>query len=147
MLEVLFWIAAFVSYYLFPGKHLILTEIAILALFALSLDLILGYAGIVSLGHAAFFGVGAYVAGLLAKHQLATEPLFALLLAGLAAMMLGFVTSFLVLRGSDLTRIMIGNIETRSPLRFADLLLFVSTTLTPSLSGAPQIPIAWAGCL
>jgi len=106
-LEVLFWLAAFASYYLFPGKHLILTEIAILALFALSLDLILGYAGIVSLGHAAFFGFGAYVAGLLAKHQLVTEPLFALLLAGLAAMMLGFVTSFLVLRGSDLTRIMV----------------------------------------
>jgi branched-chain amino acid transport system permease protein len=106
-LEVLFWVAAFASYYLLPGKHLILTEIAILALFALSLDLILGYAGIVSLGHAAFFGFGAYVAGLLAKHQLVTEPLLALLLAGLAAMLLGFVTSFLVLRGSDLTRIMV----------------------------------------
>jgi branched-chain amino acid transport system permease protein len=106
-LEVLFWVAAFASYYLFPGKHLILTEIAILALFALSLDLILGYAGIVSLGHAAFFGFGAYVAGLLAKHQLVVEPLLALLLAGLAAMLLGFVTSFLVLRGSDLTRIMV----------------------------------------
>ena len=50
------------------GKYLILNEIAILALFALSLDLILGYAGIVSLGHAAFFGAGAYTAGLLAKH-------------------------------------------------------------------------------
>ena len=106
-LEVLFWVAAFASYYFLPGKHLILTEIAILALFALSLDLILGYAGIVSLGHAAFFGFGAYVAGLLAKHQLVTEPLLALLLAGLAAMLLGFVTSFLVLRGSDLTRIMV----------------------------------------
>ncbi|HEU0061866.1 MAG TPA: branched-chain amino acid ABC transporter permease [Hyphomicrobiaceae bacterium] len=106
-LEVLFWLAAFASYYFLPSKHLILTEIAILALFALSLDLILGYAGIVSLGHAAFFGFGAYVAGLLAKHQLVTEPLLALLLAGLAAMLLGFVTSFLVLRGSDLTRIMV----------------------------------------
>ena len=106
-LEVLFWVAAFASYYFLPGKHLILTEIAILALFALSLDLILGYAGIVSLGHAAFFGFGAYAAGLLAKHQLVTEPLLALLLAGLAAMLLGFVTSFLVLRGSDLTRIMV----------------------------------------
>ncbi|HET6925787.1 MAG TPA: branched-chain amino acid ABC transporter permease [Hyphomicrobiaceae bacterium] len=107
LLELLFWVAAFASYYFLPGKHLILTEIAILALFALSLDLILGYAGIVSLGHAAFFGFGAYVAGLLAKHQLVTEPLLALLLAGLAAMLLGFVTSFLVLRGSDLTRIMV----------------------------------------
>ena len=106
-LEVLFWVAAFASYYVRPGKHLILTEIAILALFALSLDLILGYAGIVSLGHAAFFGFGAYAAGLLAKQQLVTEPLLALLLAGLAAMLLGFVTSFLVLRGSDLTRIMV----------------------------------------
>src|SRR5262249_39831458 len=106
-LEVLFWLAAFASYYFLPGMHLILTEIAILALFALSLDLILGYAGIVSLGHAAFFGFGAYVAGLLAKHQLVSEPLLALLLAGLAAMLLGFVTSFLVLRGSDLTRIMV----------------------------------------
>src|SRR5215470_9780070 len=106
-LEILFWIAAFASYYLIPGKHLILTEVAILALFALSLDMVLGYAGIVSLGHAAFFGFGAYVAGLLAKHQIVSEPLLALILAGLAAMLLGFVTSFLVLRGSDLTRIMV----------------------------------------
>jgi branched-chain amino acid transport system permease protein len=106
-LEILFWLAALASYYLLPDKHLIFTEIAILGLFALSLDLILGYAGIVSLGHAAFFGFGAYVAGLLAKHQIVTEPVAALLLAGLAAMLLGFVTSFLVLRGSDLTRIMV----------------------------------------
>ena len=106
-LEILFWLAALASYYLLPDKHLIFTEIAILGLFAVSLDLILGYAGIVSLGHAAFFGFGAYAAGLLAKHQIVTEPLAALLLSGLAAMLLGFVTSFLVLRGSDLTRIMV----------------------------------------
>ena len=65
--EVLFWIVAFGVLFLPSGKFLILNEIAILALFALSLDLILGYAGIVSLGHAAFFGLGAYAAGLLAK--------------------------------------------------------------------------------
>jgi branched-chain amino acid transport system permease protein len=106
-LEVAFWIVAFGSYYLFPSKHLILTEIAILGLFALSLDLILGYAGIISLGHAAFFGFGAYVAGLLAKHAIITEPVLALLAAGFAATILGFVTSFLVLRGSDLTRLMV----------------------------------------
>ena len=106
-LEVVFWLAALASIFLLPGKHLILTEIAILALFALSLDLILGYAGIISLGHAAFFGFGAYVAGLLAKHGIIDEPLLALLAAGLAATLLGFVTSFLVLRGSDLTRIMV----------------------------------------
>lgn len=106
-LEFLFWAAALSTVFLLPGKHLILTEIAILALFALSLDLILGYAGIISLGHAAFFGFGAYVAGLLAKHGIITEPLLALLASGLAAMVLGFATSFLVLRGSDLSRIMV----------------------------------------
>src|SRR5205085_2581115 len=69
--------------------------------------LILGYAGIVSLGHAAFFGVGAYSAGLMALHGLITEPLLALVLAGLVAMTLGFATSFLVIRGADLTRLMV----------------------------------------
>ena len=106
-LEVLFWVAAFAAIWLFPQRHLILTEIAWLGLFALSLDLILGYAGIISLGHAAFFGLGAYVAALLTKHGIVNEPVLALLVAGLAAMALGFVTSFLVLRGSDLTRLMV----------------------------------------
>lgn len=107
VLEVVFWLAAFASIFLLPSKHLILTEIAILALFALSLDLILGYAGIVSLGHAAFFGFGAYVAGLLAKYSIVTEPVLALVVSGLAATLLGFLTSFLVLRGTDLTRLMV----------------------------------------
>jgi branched-chain amino acid transport system permease protein len=106
-LEIAFWLIAVASIWLLPNKHLILTEIAILALFALSLDLILGYAGIISLGHAAFFGFGGYAAGLMAKHAFVTEPVLALLLAGLAAAMLGFATSFLVLRGSDLTRLMV----------------------------------------
>jgi branched-chain amino acid transport system permease protein len=106
-LEVAFWLVAVAAIWLLPNKHLILTEIAILALFALSLDLILGYAGIISLGHAAFFGFGGYAAGLMAKHAVVTEPVLALLLAGLAAAMLGFATSFLVLRGSDLTRLMV----------------------------------------
>jgi branched-chain amino acid transport system permease protein len=106
-LEIAFWLLAVAAIYFLPARHLILTEIAILALFALSLDLILGYAGIISLGHAAFFGFGGYAAGLLAKHALVTEPTLALLAAGLAAALLGFATSFLVLRGSDLTRLMV----------------------------------------
>jgi len=105
--EIAFWLVALASLFLLPGKHLILAEIAILGLFALSLDLILGYAGIISLGHAAFFGFGAYAAGLLAKHGLVTEPLLALLASGLLAAALGFASSFLVLRGSDLTRLMV----------------------------------------
>ena len=105
--EIAFWAAALATIYFLPGRHLILTETAIWGLFALSLDLILGYAGIISLGHAAFFGVGAYAAGLLAKHGIIAEPTIALVAAGLAAAALGFATSFLVLRGSDLTRLMV----------------------------------------
>jgi branched-chain amino acid transport system permease protein len=105
--EIAFWALAFAAIWLFPQKHLILTETAILALFALSLDLILGYAGIISLGHAAFFGAAGYVAGLVAKYGIVNEPVLALLCSGLVAAALGFVTSFLLLRGSDLTRLMV----------------------------------------
>src|SRR5215813_2175309 len=93
-LEILFWLAALASYYLLPDKHLIFTEIAILGLFAVSLDLILGYAGIVSLGHAAFFGFGAYTAGLLAVHGWG-EPFTGLLAAAATAALGGFAVSFL----------------------------------------------------
>src|SRR5713101_2905346 len=106
-LEYVFWLAALASLFLLPGRHLILTEVAWLALFALSLDLIIGYAGIISLGHAAFFGFGSYTAALLAKHGIINEPVLALVVSGLAAAVLGFATSFLVLRGSDLTRLMV----------------------------------------
>jgi branched-chain amino acid transport system permease protein len=106
-LEYAFWLAALASVFLLPGRHLILTEIAWLALFALSLDLILGYAGIISLGHAAFFGLGSYIAALLAKYGIINEPVLALVVSGLGAAVLGFATSFLVLRGSDLTRLMV----------------------------------------
>ena len=106
-LEIAFWIFAFASIWLFPQKHLILTETAILALFALSLDLILGYAGIISLGQAAFFGLAGYFSGLVAKYGIIDDPVLALICSGLVAALLGFVTSFLVLRGSDLTRLMV----------------------------------------
>jgi branched-chain amino acid transport system permease protein len=105
--EIACWMLALAFALLFPSRYLIMTEVVRLALFALSLDLILGYAGIVSLGHAAFFGAGAYSAGLLALHGIVTEPVVALVLSGLLAMALGFVTSFLVIRGADLTRLMV----------------------------------------
>ena len=105
--EIAFWLLVLACALAFPSRYLIMTDIVRLALFALSLDLILGYAGIVSLGHAAFFGVGAYGAGLLAVHGILTEPILALLAAGLIAAVLGFLTSFLVIRGVDLTRLMV----------------------------------------
>lgn len=103
--EIALWALAVAAIFVLPSKMLILTEIAILALFAISLDLILGYAGIVSLGHAAFFGLGAYTAGLFAKHYI-TEPVTGLVVAGIVSGAFGLATSFLVLRGSDLTRLM-----------------------------------------
>ena len=105
--EIVFWVLALACAFLFPSRYLVMTDIVRLGLFAMSIDLILGYAGIVSLGHAAFFGVGAYSAGLMALHGFVTEPLLALIHAGLTAMLLGFVTSFLVIRGVDLTRLMV----------------------------------------
>src|SRR5438270_9784539 len=90
--EIVFWLMALSCAFLFPSRYLIMTDIVRLALFALSLDLILGYAGIVSLGHAAFFGVGAYSAGLMALPGLVTEPVMALVVAGLVATAVGFLT-------------------------------------------------------
>jgi branched-chain amino acid transport system permease protein len=105
-LEFVFWAAVVASVFVFPTRLFLINEVAIFALFALSLDLLLGYAGIVSLGHAAFFGAGAYVAGLLAANGFG-DPLAGLAIAAVVSGCLGFVTSPLILRGSDLTRLMI----------------------------------------
>ena len=105
-LEIAFWLAAFLPFVLFPTYLSLASQIAITALFALSLDLILGYAGIVSLGHAAFFGIGAYAAGLFSKYVWG-EPISGLLFAGAVAGLVGFATSFIVARFKHLTLIMI----------------------------------------
>src|SRR5207249_923329 len=78
-----------------PAYLQLASQIAITALFALSLDLILGYAGIVSLGHAAFFGLGAYAAGLLSKHAWG-EPLSGLLIASAVSAAVGYAMSFII---------------------------------------------------
>ena len=75
--EIALWITIWAAPLLLASHAALINEIAILALFALSLDLILGYAGIVSLGHAAFFGIGAYGAALFAKHVM-PDPLLGL---------------------------------------------------------------------
>ena len=105
-LEYLFWCLPIAAYFLFPGNYLLLSQIAVTSLFALSLDLIFGYAGIISLGHAAFFGVGAYTVGLLGLRGIG-DPLLGLVLGALFAGILGFLSSFLLLRGSDLARLMV----------------------------------------
>lgn len=104
--EIVFWAAVVLAMFAFPGYRVLGSQILITGLFALSLDLILGYAGIVSLGHAAFFGLGAYTAGLLAVHGWG-EPISGLLAGGAVAMAFGFIVSFIVVRGNDLTRLMV----------------------------------------
>lgn len=104
--EPMIWIAAFAAPVALPQYALLINEIAILALFAISLDLILGYSGIVSLGHAAYFGMGAYTAALFCKH-VNPDPHIGLLVAMGAAGLLGLVGAFTVLRGTDLTRLMV----------------------------------------
>ena len=104
--EPVLWLAAFAVPWLMPGHALIANEIAIVALFAISLDLVLGYTGIVSLGHAAFFGMGAYAAALFAKHVM-PDPLVGLAVGIAAATGVGAVASLTVMRGTDLTRLMV----------------------------------------
>jgi branched-chain amino acid transport system permease protein len=100
------WLVAFALPMLVPGHALIVNEMAIVALFAVSLDLVLGYTGIVSLGHAAFLGFGAYAAALFAKLVM-PDPLVGLLFGMACATLLGAVCSLTILRGTDLTRLMV----------------------------------------
>jgi branched-chain amino acid transport system permease protein len=100
------WLAAVAAYFAFPEQLPLLSAVAIAALFAVSLDLIVGYAGVVTLGHAAFFGLGAYTAGILAQGGWG-EPVSGLLLAMAAAALLGAVTAPLVLRAGELAGLMV----------------------------------------
>lgn len=105
-LEVAFWLAVASTFFLLPDKRTLISQILIMGLFALTLDIALGYAGILTVGHAAFFGAGAYAAGLFAKHAL-NEPFSGILVAFAVTGLLGYLLSWLVVRGADLTRLMI----------------------------------------
>ena len=104
--EAVLWIALLASPFVLQARALLINEIAIVALFAVSLDLILGFTGIVSLGHAAFFGMGAYAAALFAKLVM-PDPLVGLAVAIGVSTALGAVCSMGIIRGSDLTRLMV----------------------------------------
>jgi branched-chain amino acid transport system permease protein len=104
--EWVMWAGVFSLPAWMPSHALIVNEIAIVALFAVSLDLVLGYTGIVTLGHAAFLGFGAYCAALFAKF-IHPDPVLGLLVGIAAATVLGAVCSVTILRGSDLTRLMV----------------------------------------
>ncbi len=104
--EAVFWLLIASTFFLLPDHLTLITQMMIMGLFAVSLDMALGYAGILTVGHAAFFGLGAYAAGLWAKHAW-SEPFSGLFVALAIGAAVGYLLSYLVVRGADLTRLMI----------------------------------------
>ena len=127
--EWLPWVAAIAAFFLLPEYLSLGARVLTYILFALSLDLILGYAGIVTLGHAAFFGTGAYVTGILAAKLGVTDPVLQLLASIAAAGILGLVTGAVVLRTHGLAQLML-------TLAVAAVCLEIANKATPLTGGA-----------
>src|SRR5512134_4060051 len=110
-------------------------DVVIWALFATSLNLLVGYTGLVSFGHAAYFGIGAYTAGILMK-KLGVSFLLALPAAGLLAALLAALFGFFCVR---LTRIYFAMLT----LAFAQIvwaICFKWNEVTGGEQGMPDIP-------
>ena len=105
--EFLPWLIAIAVYFVFPDRMTFGSQVLVMVLFALSLDLILGYAGIVTLGHAAFFGIGAYTVGLGAARLGWTEPISGLFAAAILSAIGGFASGWFLLRYRGLTLLML----------------------------------------
>lgn len=105
--EAIPWVLAVAAFFVLPDYMAFGTQVLITIIFALSLDLILGYAGIVTLGHAAYFGVGAYTAGMLSAHLDWHEPISGLLVSAGIAGAVGFAFGWVLLRYHGLTLIML----------------------------------------
>jgi len=105
--EALPWLIAIACFFLFPNRMTFGNQLLIMVMFALSLDLIMGYAGIVTLGHAAFFGVGAYTVALASLQLGWTEPVSGLVAGGVMAGIFGAVVGWFILRYRGLTLLML----------------------------------------
>ena len=127
--EIVAWLLIAAAPLLFSQHAPLINEVAIFALFALSLDLILGYAGIVTLGHSAFFGLGAYTAGALGAHTGITDPLLQLAAAAALSALLGLATGAVILRTRALTLLML-------TLAITAILLEIANKWTSMTGGA-----------
>jgi branched-chain amino acid transport system permease protein len=137
-LEIVFWLCTLLPFVLTPNYLSLASQIAITALFALSLDLILGYAGIITLGHSAFFGLGAYVAGCISAKAGISDPFVQLAAAAGAAGLLGILTGAVILRTRALTLLML-------TLAITSILLEVAnkwTTMTGGADGLSGVTVA-----
>jgi branched-chain amino acid transport system permease protein len=128
-IAVLLVLAALGTLFFGQSYWLLAAHVAITMIFALSVDLLVGFAGIVTLGHAVFFGVGAYAVGIAAAHLGWTEPLSTLVLAGVVAGLLGWVTGFLVLRTRGLGQLML-------TMAFASMVYEIANRAKPVTGGA-----------
>jgi branched-chain amino acid transport system permease protein len=131
------WIIAVAFYFLFPAYLGFGAELLIAILFALSLDLALGYAGILTLGHAAFFGAGAYTVGLLAFHGLWNEPITSLIAAAAVAALIGLGSGLVLLRTQGLTLLML----TLCTMTLLEEAANLGHEWTGSFDGLPGLPI------
>jgi branched-chain amino acid transport system permease protein len=106
-IEWLPWVLAIAAFFALPEYLSLGARILIFILYALSLDLIVGYAGIITLGHSAYFGFGAYVAGILAAKAGVADPMVQLAAAAAAGALLGVTTGAIILRTKALTLLML----------------------------------------
>lgn len=101
------WLAAAVAcWFLFPEYLALGTSVLVMVLLVLSYDLLLGFSGVLSLGHAVFFGLGAFVAGWLSLAGW-QEPISAVVVAGIAGAVLAVVVGPFLLRLVGLPLLMV----------------------------------------
>lgn len=132
------WVLAIGFYFAFPDYLSFGAEVLIAILFALSLDLALGYAGIITLGHAAFFGAGAYTVGMMAYYGIWTEPITSLLLAAMTAAAIGVLSGLVLLRTRGLTLLML----TLCTMALLQESANMARAYTGGFDGLPDLPIA-----
>lgn len=125
-LELFFWAACVLAFFVVPDSLLLLTQALIGGLLAMSLDVLLGYAGIASLGHAAFFGLGAYASALAMLHGW-TEPVSNLLVGATVAGVAGLAVGMIVSRLSSIALLVV--------TLGIGLLLYEGVTQFPGISG------------
>lgn len=105
-LAVILAVAA-IGYFLFPNNLALLTRILGVALLVLSIDLVTGFCGIATLGHAALFGAGAYAAGIAAVHFGITDPLLMVVIGAVGGALAGIVSGAVILRGHGLAQLVL----------------------------------------
>jgi len=135
--EPLPWIAGLAFYFAFPDYLGFGCDLLVTILFALSLDLALGYAGIITLGHGAFFGVGAYTIGMLTTYNIWTEPISSLFVAAAVAGVIGFLSGLVLLRTTGLTLLMLTLCTMTLLYEAANM----AAAYTGGFDGLPSLPI------